>query len=246
MSFSDNEEYSLCWHYLSSTGCRNSNCRWRHQNLADRFCQEYVYRTRDNEISHYRDSRKTLGAPFYQIKQHQDGKVEDQYVLQNNQDMDKKDGFKKSIQFRKKLGYWQESDHTFSSPMSILSPSSAPNSISTTMLMSPGASDSEGDMVKSDVLDVGKFQKRNSCGFADLYGEVKTRRRRMKKEWLSGKQFTSSFSPFAKVFVPRKSMMSKDGIRTGLKEMLLENLSVNTIQQRGNLSCLTENDEVFE
>jgi len=236
----------LCWHYSSSTGCRNSNCRWRHQNLDDQFCQKYVNQTRGNGISNYRDSRKTLGAPFYQIKQHQDGGVEDQYVLVNYLDMDKKGGFKKSIQFQKKLGYWQESDHTFSSRMSILSPSSAPNSISATMLMSPGTSDSEGDMVKNDVRDVGKFQKRNSCGLADLYGEVKTRRRRMKKEWLSGKKFTSSFSPFAKVFVPRKSMMSKDVIRAGLKEMILENLSVNTIQQPGNLSCLTEDDEVFE
>jgi len=252
MSFSNNEEYSLCWHYLSSTGCRNSNCRWRHQNIADRFCQEYVHQTRGNEISHYKDPRKALGVPFYQIKQHQDGGVKDQYVLENNQKMDIKDGFEKSIQFGKNLGYWQEYDHINSSPMSI---------------MSPGASDSEGDMVKNDVLDVGKFQQqnsfgfadlygevldvgefqqRNSFGYADLYGEVKTPRRRMKREWQSDKDLTSSLSPFAKAFVPRKSMMSKDGIRTGLNKKMLDNLSVNTIQQRGNLSCLTENDEVFE
>jgi len=202
----NNEDWDLCWHYLSSTGCRNSNCRWRHENSVGSFYQKYVLKTRSKGISYRGDPGKTRGAKFYPIKQHQDGGVGDQYGLIHYPDMDEKDGLKNN-KFRKNiLRYGQESEHThaFLSPMSV--------------------SDSEV-----------------------LHGEVKTPRRRMTRERLPGKAIISCLSPFAKAFVPRKSVMSKDGISAGLNEMTRENSAVNTIQQRANLkSCLTEDDEVFE
>jgi len=112
------------------------------------------------------------------------------------------------------------------------------NPISTEILLSQCASDPEDDMSTDYVLDFGYFQKRNNCEFADLYGEVKIPR-------LSDKPFTSSLSPFAKAFVPRKSRDVKR--QNQYNKTTLQNVAVNTIQQCGNLkSCLTENEEFFE
>jgi len=240
MSFSNNEDYDLCWHYLSSTDCRHSNCTWRHQSSADRFCQEYFFQTRDNGISYQEDPSKTWYKPVYPIKHHQDVGVNDKYGLILSPHMDKKDRSKRRFQFGEKRGYLQESEHTSlkSTPMNVGFHRTNASNVQMSMgLMSLGESDPEGDPVKNYVINM----------FADIHGELKIPRRRIKRKWLSGKKFTSSFSPFAKVFVPRKSIMSKDGISAGLNEMTLENRSVNTIQQSRNLkSYLTENDVVFE
>jgi len=185
---------------------------------------------------------------IYRVKQHQDGLVEDEYGLHYT-DVDEKDSSEKSIQFREKLGYLEESENTLLLSCASCSSSSVnasdQNSTSTAILMSQLTSDSEDDMMRNDLLDFDldfdKFQERNSCAFVDLYGEVKAPRRRIKREWLSGRPFTSTLSPFAKVFVPRRSMMSKDGISASLS------IAENNIKQHGNLkSCLTENDEVLE
>merc|ERR1719334_2946546 len=104
---------------------------------------------------------------------------EGQYGLIHYPDMHKKDGSKKSNQFGRYLGYRAESDytHSSSSPMSVSSCSktSALTPISTSMITSQGGSDSEV-----------------------LYGVVKTPRRRVRREWISGKAITSPLSPFAK------------------------------------------------
>jgi len=245
MPFRKNDDWDLCWDDLSTTGCTNSNCSWRHQNSADGFYQQYVHRLMTREFRFEKNLKKHQCTPFDPTKQHQDCGVEDRHYFSHYPDMDKKDGYKKSIQFRNWPGYRQESDDicSFPGPMLMSSLSggeSSLNSISSTILKSQGASDSEDDIVKKDVLDVGQFQNRNSCVFADLHGEVKIPR-------LSDKPFTSSLSPFAKVFAPRKSRMSKDGISTGLNKMTLENVAVKTIQQCGNLkSFLIENEKVFE
>jgi len=158
MSLNNNEEWDLCWNYLSSTGSRN---------LAARGGIDFA-RNMLTRISCRGDSQKTTDAQCYWKKQHQDGGVEDEYRSFHYTDMDKRDGCKKSIQFRKNLGYQQESKHTllFSNP-SVSSSSgntSALNSISTAILMSQLASYSEDDMVKNDVLEFGKFWTRNSRG----------------------------------------------------------------------------------
>jgi len=227
MIFNNNEDWNLCWNYLSSTGCRNSRCKWRHEHSADRFCQKYVNQT-GNNFSCQEATKKTPDAQIYRVKQHQDGLVENEYGLYYT-DVDEKDGSEKSIQFRKKLGYQEESEDTLLLSCPSCSSSSVNasdlNSTSTAILMSQLTSDSEDDMMRNDLLDFDldfdKFQKPNSCAFLDLYGGVKER------EWLSGKPFTSTLSPFAKAFVPRKSMMSKDGISASLS------MAVNNIKQPG-------------
>jgi len=257
MSFRTNEDWDLCWHYLSRTGCRNSNCTWRHENSGGRFYQNYTTKTRGKGVNYRGDARKKPGAPFYPIKQHQDGGVEDQFGLIHYPDMDKKDARKKSITFRDRLGYRQESEHTrpFSSPMSVSSSgmTSAPTSSANSIITSQGGSDSEGDMVKDAMLvstgDLGKLQKGSSRAFLDeLFGELKTPTREMKMKWQRDEAVTSSFSPFAKVFVPRdKSLTSKDAIIAGLNKMTLKNLAVFSSQEPANVkSCETQNDKVYE
>jgi len=245
MSFRNNEDCDLCCDDLSITGCTNCYCSRRHQNSADGFFQQYVHRRMTRKFCFEENLKKHQYTPFDPTKQYQDFGCEDRQYSSHHPDIDKKDGYKKNIQFRNWLGYRQESEDicSFFSPMSYSSPSgggSAKDSISSAILMSLGASDSEDGIVKKDVLDFGQFQKRNSCVFADLHGEAKIPR-------LSDKLFISSLSPFAKVFVPRNSRMSKDGISTGLNKMTLENVAVNTIQQCGHpKSWLTESEEVFE
>jgi len=249
MSVRNNKDWDLCWHYLSSTGCKNSDCTWRHGNSVSDFNKNNVHKTPGKGVS-------PRGTTFYPIKQHQDGGVEDQHGLVHYPEMDKRVGSQKSIESQSKPEYSQESEdiRPFPSPMSESSSgkTSASASLYTSMLTSQDASDSEGDMVKNDVVvstrDFGKFQKRNSYVLPEvLYGEVKTPRAQVKKEWLSGKKKKSCFSPFAKVFVPRKSVMSKDKIIAGSNKMTFGNFAVDAFLQRGTQkSCLTENDKVFE
>jgi len=220
MSFRINQDYDLCWHYLSPTGCRNSNCTWRHENSRSRFYRN----SRDNGVDYRGNARKKPGAPFYPIKQHQDGGVEDQYGLIHYPDMDKKDAYNKGITFGEKPRYRQEFENTrhLSSPMSTSSSgmTSAPTS-------SACESDSEGDVAKNAMVlsefNLGKFQKRSSLAFSeDLFGELLTTTRQMRP---LDEAISSSFSPFAKVFVPR----------------------VNSVTSKGAISAsLTEDDKVYE
>jgi len=217
MSFRINQDYDLCWHYLSPTGCRNSNCTWRHDNTRGRFYQNYT-KARGNGVYYRGDARKKPGAPFYPVKQHQDGGVEDQFGLIHYPDVD---GYKNRSTFREKLRYGQEFENTrhLSSPMSTSSSgmTSAPTS-------SACESDSEGDVVKNAMVvsagDLGKLQKRSSLAFSeDLFGEFMTPKREMKMNGPLDEAISSSFSPFAKVFVPRvNSVTSKDAVSASLTE----------------------------
>jgi len=221
MSVRINEDYDLCWHYLSPTGCKNSNCTWRHENSRGRFYQNCITEARDNGVYYRGDARKKPGAPFYPVKQYQDGGVEDQFGLIHYPDMDKKVGNKKSITFREKLRYWQdfENTHLLSSPMSMSSSgmTSAPTS-------SACESDSEDDVAKNAMVvsagHLGKFKKRSSRAFSeDLFEELMTPAREMKMNGPLDDAIRSSFSPFAKVFVPRvNSVTSKDAIIASLTE----------------------------
>jgi len=243
-------DWDLCWYYLSGTGCRKSNCTWRHANPTARLYRNYIHK---RGKGHNRgDPRKTPGAPFYPIKQHQDGGIEDQYGLIHYPKIDQKDGCKKCIKIPKKHGYQQESEHarTFCSPMSVSSfgKGSPPTSSATSMITSQGGSDSEDDMVKS-VLgiskgDLAKVDKRNP----GVFGEFETPTKQMTMKWLPDKATASPFSPFAKVFVPRRrSMKSKEAIIAGFNKMMLENRATDSIQEPTNLkSCDTENDQVSE
>jgi len=249
MSLRINKDWDLCWHYLSRTGCRNLNCKWRHENSGGQFSQNYNTRAHDKGVNYLGDARKKPGAPFYPIKQHQDGGVEDQFGLIHYPNIETNDGCKKSITFREKLGYRQEFKHNSPSlsPMSVLSPgmSSAPTS-------STFGSDSEGEVVKNAMLlstrDLSKFQKRINRAFLDdLVGEFKTPRRELKMNWQANKAISSSFSPFAKVFVPRVySVTSKDAISAGLSEIRLKNLALTSQQPPNQKSSEIVDEKVYE
>jgi len=250
MVFQINGDQDLCWYYLSSTGCRKSNCTWRHANPTARFYRNYIHKPGKG---HYgEDPRKTAGAKFYPRNEHQDGGIEDQYGLVHYPRMDKKDGWKKSFRIPRRRGYRQDSAHarSFWSPMSDSSfgKSSPTTSTATSMIISAGGSDSEDDMVKSVLgiskSDLAEVDKRNPA----VFGEFKTPRKQMQMKWLPDEGISSPFSPFAKVFVPRrKSVKSKEAIISGFSESLLKNRTIDNIQQLANLkSCDTENDQVNE
>jgi len=236
MSFRINKDWDLCWYHLSNTGCRNSKCTWRHENSVGRFYQNYTNKTRGEGANYRGDARKKRGAPFFPIKHHQDGGVEDQHGLIHYPDIVKKNGNKKSFNFRIKRGCRRESEHTrpTSSPMSVSSScwNSAPTSIANSMTTSQGGSDSEGDVVKDIVvvstIDLGKSQKRNGCVFSEgLLEEFTTPRRQNKMKWVPDKPISSSLSPLAKVFVPLvKPVISIDANSAGLNEMTLKDLAI--------------------
>jgi len=100
MSHKENENWDMCWSYLSSAGCRNSQCRWRHGNPSAGQYQNRGTKSRAN-ANLYRElsgglSRELPNARFYPLRQHNDGGVEDEhglvhypdtrynYVLRNN------------------------------------------------------------------------------------------------------------------------------------------------------------------
>jgi len=158
----------------------------------------------------------------------------------------------KKIRISRRRGYRQESEHarSFSSPMSVSSfgKNSPPTSDATSLIRSQGGSDSEDEMVKSVLgiskSDLAEVDKRNP----GVFGEFTTPRKQMKMKWLPDQAISSTFSPFAKVFVPRrKAVKSKGAIIAGFSEMLLKNRAIDKSQQPANLkSCDLENDQVNE
>jgi len=245
MSLRINQDWDLCWHYLSRTGCKNLNCKWRHENSGDQFYQNYNTRARGKGVNYLGDARKKPGAPFYPIKQHHDGGVEDQFGL-----IHYTNGCKKSITSREKLGYRQDFEQ-YSRSLSPMSELSA--CMTSTPTSSAFGSDSVCDMVKNAMLpstrDLSKFQKRiNRVFLDDLVGEFKTPRRELKMNCQAGKAISSSFSPFAKVFVPRvNSVTSKHAISAGLSERRPKNLSLLPSQQPANQkSCEIIDEKVYE
>jgi len=222
MSHCVKEDWDLCWQYLSPTGCRNLNCKWRHKNVGGRF-QNYNTRAHCKGVNYSGDVRTKPGTPIYPRMQHQDGGFEDQFGLIHYPNMDKNDGCKKSFTSREQFGYKLE----FENNSPILSPASALSSGMTSVLTSSDfASDSEGEMVNNAML-----LSASSMFLDDIVGEFKT----PKMNHRQADKASSSLSPFAKVFVPRiNSVTSKDAISVGLSEMTLKNLSQFTSQQPAN------------
>jgi len=247
MVFQINGDWDLCWYYLSSTGCRKSSCTWRHANPTARLYRNFHKRGK----GYYRgDPRKTPGAPFYPTNQLRNG-IENQNGLIHYPRMDRNHRCK-SIRIPRRYGYRQESEHarSFWSPMSVSSfgKNSPPTSSATSLITSQGGSDSEEDMVKSVLgiskSDLAEVDKQNP----GVFGEFKTPRKQMSMKWLPDEVISNPFSPFGKVFVPRrKSVKSKEAIIAGLSEMLRKNLAIDNIQKPTNLkSCDTPSDQAFE
>jgi len=119
----NSEDWDLCWYSSSGTGCRNSNCTWRHENSAGRFYQNHKQRRGYNGSYDGGDPRIQPGAPFYPIREYKDGGIEDHYGLVRYPEIDNESNSKKRIELLSKLLCKLESDYFphQSTPMSISS-----------------------------------------------------------------------------------------------------------------------------
>jgi len=111
MSSRNSDDWDLCWYSLSFTGCRNSNCTWRHENSAGRFYQNHKQCRGYNGSYERGDPRKQPGAPFYTIREYKDGGIEDQYGLVHHPEIDNESNTKKGIELLSKLLSQLESDY---------------------------------------------------------------------------------------------------------------------------------------
>jgi len=258
MSHVHNEDWDLCWYYLSGTGCRNSNCSWRHENPAGRLHQSY--RQKKHGIgSYYRgELRKKPRAPFYPVNHDEHGGFEDQYGLVHYPKIENYRRANKRLNLLCKLLYRFESEYCRHrpSPMSVSSQgkTSPATSSGRSLITSQGGSDSECDMLKKvEVVsrsEKSNVQKQNSCVFQPgVLGELRTSRRELKMTSFPDKASTSVLSPLAAVFVPGvKSLTSTNASRVVAKSTKHENSPMTTMHQPPNLksSIITINDELPE
>jgi len=126
------DDWDLCWYDLSSTGCRNSTCKWRHVTSSGQLYSSPYQESRGKVGCRRGDPRRNPGTPFDTVMQHQDGRIEDQYGFVHSPDIDDEN----VVKFRKQFMSRYESKHDCSdlSPMSVSScktPTSNPISIKT-------------------------------------------------------------------------------------------------------------------
>jgi len=211
MSHQIEEDWDLCWYYQSETGCKNSTCTWRHANLSGRLYQNHK-QIKHNRNYYREDRRKKPSAPFYPVRQHKDGGIEDQYGLVHYPEVEKDSRAKKRFELLGKLLHKLESGYylSCSSPMSESSPdkTSGPNSSPTSMITSQGGSDSEGDISKNawavPARELAKARKRNTCAFSqDLLAEFQRSKSQSKMKCYPDSKTENSLSALAKIFVPR-------------------------------------------
>lgn len=212
MSYQQSEDWDLCWSYLSNTGCRNSNCTWRHGNSASRLNpkQKYSGKMQCNSGYYRGYQRKWPSSLFHPIKNHQDVEDEDQHGLVQYPDIDDENS-PKTFNFTDNAGHRRA--RSISSLMSVSSSgkTTTPRSISTLMNTSQVGSDSEDDMVKKvKVISMGEgteFQEKENYMFSKgTFAEFLTSKTKLKTKLHPA---TTSLSPFAKVFVPRNSTSVK-------------------------------------
>jgi len=255
MSSPNGDDWDLCWYFLSGSGCRNPSCTWRHDLTPGRLYQNHKREYRGIGRYHRGERRKTRGAPFFPIKHHHDGGVEDQYGLVHYPDIDKY-GTKKRIQLSCRSANRVESEQAEpdSIPMNVSSSgkTSGPTSSDGSMITSRDESDSEGDVSWSSTVSssrVGKVRRRNSRLFSPaVFRDLERPRRQLKMKWYPNKPITSVLSPFAKIFVPRVNLStSADASSTSDREIMNNNRQLDTIKQPENLKSdgdvIDETDE---
>jgi hypothetical protein len=231
-------DWDLCWYSQSDTGCRNSNCTWRHGKSSDGHYQNH----QQNKGSfHRRDPREQSDAPFYPVQQRKYGRNEDQYLF-HHPDICNVSGGIKEYEFRSKLlhNLISEHGHPVSSPMSESSSVKIPVLISSpsSMITSLG-SDSDCDIFKN-VLDVSageltKAQQANSKGFfEDVLTKLQTPIKQLKMKSYPSKKSESALSPFAKVFVPSVEKLTLRESSAVAGEIKHRNRSMITTQQLPN------------
>jgi len=204
------DDWDLCWYDLSGTGCRKSNCQWRHVRAAGHLYSSSYHNRSGKEGCNREDPLKKPGAPFYQ---HQDGGIEDQYGLVHYPNIDDECGFKLRLQLMRKQGNQYGSKHgrLDSTPISISCKTltSTATSIKTLQVWS----DSEGDM-KNNIMfgsiNSGKVRKVFS---KSMLGMFQTSGKSQKMESPTKNATTSVLSPLAKVFVPHMLMIKSKGSR---------------------------------
>jgi len=211
MSHRIKEDWDLCWYYQSETGCKNSTCTWRHGNLSARLYRNHKQKKHNNRYYDRGDPLQKPGAPFYPVRQHKDGGIEDQYGLVHYPEVDKDSRAKKRFELQSKLQHKLESEYcrSRSSPMSeSTGKTSGPNSSPTSMITSQGGSDSEGDISKNawavPARELAKARKRNTCAFSqDLLAEFQRSKSQSKMKCYPDSKTENSLSALAKIFVPR-------------------------------------------
>jgi len=196
--------WDLCWYDLSSTGCRNSNCKWRHVRAAGHLYSSPYQTKRGKEGCRAGDPLRKPGAPFYPVKQHQDGGIEDQYGLVHYPDVDDECSVKFRMQLMRKRGNHCGSKHgrSDSSPMSI-------SSCKTPTLQV--LSDSEGDIVNNIMVGSTNAGKVRKVFSKSMLGEFQTSGKRQKIKLDNENATTGVLSPLAKIFVPHMLMMKSKG-----------------------------------
>jgi len=217
MSNRQSEDWDLCWSYLTKTGCRNSNCKWRHENTDSRRkrMRKYSKKTRGNAV------------PFYPVQKLQDGGIEDKHGLVQCPDIDDNN----RIHFSQNAGNGANFDPTdsISSPMSLSSSEEeflTSSFISSLMSTSQVGSDPQGDKVKKAVIPIREragLREVENCGFSKCILAEYLARTKLKMKLHSDKQITNSLSPFAKVFVPASN--------TYVKERTTAKLSIDTTKE---------------
>jgi len=228
----------LCWYSQSDTGCKNSNCTWRHEKLPDGHYQNHQQNT---ENFHRRDSREKSDAPFYPVQQRQNWRMEDQFPL-DHPDISNISRAKNINVLWRKLLHDQKSEYYGPN----LSPMSESSSVKMPVLISSSSSvitsqgsDSDCDMLKN-VLDVSageltKVQKANSNGFfQDVLTKLHTPRSQLKLKSHPGKKSESPLSPFAKVFVPSVEKLTLRESSAVAGEITQRNRSMIITQQLPN------------
>jgi len=207
------DDWDLCWYDLSSTGCRNSNCKWRHVRAADSLYSSH-YQNKSGKGGCRAGDPRNPGAPFYSVMQHQDGGIEDQYGLVHYPDVDDECSDNLRMQLMRNQGNHCGSEHSRSDSSSMsISSFKTPTSTTTSIKSLQVWSDSEGDIINNIMAGSTNAGKVRKVFLKSMLGEFQTSGKSQKMELQTENETTSLLSPLAKVFVPHKLMMKTRGSR---------------------------------
>jgi len=154
MSYQNNENWDVCWSYLSSGGCRNSRCKWRHGNSSGRPYRNCGKKFSANANLFRGLSRKMPIAPFSPMMKHDDGGVEDEHGLVHYADI----GYNYDLQNSPLLSMFADSSGSELSPytgsmnLSLSEKNSVYTPTSTLMKILDDGSISTSDMVRNAVV----------------------------------------------------------------------------------------------
>jgi len=170
MNYKENENWDMCWSHLSRGGCRNSQCKWRHGKYGNSSGRPYQS---NGELSRGL-SREMSIAPFYPMRQHREGGVEDEHGLVHYAE---DTGYNYALQNNPSLSNCADisgSEHSRYSLSTMNASSSGKNYVytpnSTTMITLDGDRISNSDQVKYAILkapgDRGKTRESEISAFS--------------------------------------------------------------------------------